>query len=167
MTQPSSARAAGLRLYRLLPSVLTAPIVHLVTPSFTMGAIAVIEYGDRILALRQLHRRGLSLPGGLVDRGETPQQAVVREVMEETGLQVTSGAVYAVSVATRRRQVDVIFRIVCEKEPVIRPASEATSYEWVDPSTWDPELADKSTRRILKALHAAYGDAGPGRVLTE
>lgn len=167
MTQPSRTRAAGLRLYRWLPSVVTAPVVHLVTPSFTMGAIAVIEHGDRILALRQLHRRGLSLPGGLVDRGETPQQAVVREVLEETGLRVTSGAVYAVSVATRRRQVDVIFRIVCDTEPTIRPASEAVSYEWVDPSTWDPQLADKSTRRILKALHAAYGDPGPGRVLTD
>ncbi|KYH43392.1 NUDIX hydrolase [Branchiibius sp. NY16-3462-2] len=167
MTQPSQARVAGLRIYRLLPSVITAPVVHLVTPSFTMGAIAVIEYGDRILALRQLHRRGLSLPGGLVDRGETPQQAVVREVLEETGLRVTSGAVYAVSVATRRRQVDVIFRIVCDTQPQIHPASEATSYEWVDPSSWDPALADKSTRRILKALHAAYGDPGPGRVLTD
>ena len=167
MTQPSRARVAGLRLYRRLPPVLTAPIVHLVTPSFTMGAIAVIEYGDQILALRQLHRRGLSLPGGLVDRGETPQQAVVREVLEETGLRVTSGAVYAVSVATRRRQVDVIFRIVCDAEPLIQPASEATSYEWVNPASWDPELADKATRRILKALHAAYGDPGPGRVLPD
>lgn len=160
-------RRLALRAYRWTPSLVTAPLVHLITPSFTMGAIAVMEYDGRILALRQLHRRGLSLPGGLVDRGETPQQAVVREVLEETGLRVTSGAVYAVSVATRRRQVDVIFRIVCDSEPTIRPASEATSYEWTDPSGWDLDEADKSTRRIIKAMRAAYADQGPGRVLPD
>lgn len=161
----SRAQRAGLRIYRRLPSLVTAPVVHLLTPSFTMGAIALIEYDGRILALRQLHRRGLSLPGGLVDRGETPQQAVVREVHEETGLRVTSGGVYAVSVATRRRQLDVIFRIECTTEPVVRPASEATSFAWVDPAQWSLEDADKATRRIIKAVRAAYADPGPGRVL--
>lgn len=163
----SPARRTGLRLYRRLPALVTAPVVHLLTPSFTMGAIAVVEYDGKILALRQLHRRGLSLPGGLVDRGETPQQAVVREVREETGLQVTSGAVYAVSVAPRRRQIDVIFRIECTQEPPVRPASEATSYEWIDPTQWSLENADKSTRRIIQAVRAAYADPGPGRVLTD
>lgn len=161
----SGLERTGLRIYRRLPALVTAPVVHLLTPSYTMGAIAVIESDGRILALRQLHRRGLSLPGGLVDRGETPQQAVVREVREETGLEVTSGSVYAVSVATRRRQLDVIFRIECTTRPQIQPASEAVSYEWIDPTQWSLDDADKATRRIIKAVRAAYADSGPGRVL--
>jgi 8-oxo-dGTP diphosphatase len=56
-----------------------------------IGVGALILDGDRIV----LARRGKepscgewSIPGGLVHLGETLQEAVVREAMEETGLQV-------------------------------------------------------------------------------
>jgi mutator protein MutT len=42
---------------------------------------------------RDPHRGRWSLPGGRVEPGETPEQAVVREVREETGLDVEVGPV--------------------------------------------------------------------------
>jgi len=54
-------------------------------------ACAAILHGDKILMV--LHQNGLrtywTLPGGGVDDGETFEQAVVREVKEESGLDVT------------------------------------------------------------------------------
>ena len=53
-------------------------------------AVAVLIENDQI-ALMERHRSGrhyFSFPGGGVDAGETPEQAVVREMMEETGLHV-------------------------------------------------------------------------------
>lgn len=49
---------------------------------------ALISRGDRILLVKQ-YRQDIGwtweLPAGKVDPGETPQQAVVREIQEETG----------------------------------------------------------------------------------
>jgi len=58
-----------------------------------VGAIIRDESGRMLLILRGHEpARGLwSIPGGRIEAGETDQQAVVREVREETGLAVTCG----------------------------------------------------------------------------
>jgi 8-oxo-dGTP diphosphatase len=59
------------------------------------GVGAVIkDPAGRLLLIRRGHEpaAGLwSLPGGRIEPGETDQQAVVREVLEETGLSVECG----------------------------------------------------------------------------
>jgi ADP-ribose pyrophosphatase YjhB (NUDIX family) len=60
-----------------------------------VGAL-VHDAHRRLLLIRrgQEPHRGLwSLPGGRVEPGETAEQAIVREVHEETGLAVIAGAV--------------------------------------------------------------------------
>lgn len=55
----------------------------------TRAGIILIE--DDKVALIERHRAGLDyyvFPGGGVDEGETPQQAAVREAMEELGVEV-------------------------------------------------------------------------------
>lgn len=58
-----------------------------------VAAYAVIIRGDRILLSRlapRISRTPLwTLPGGGLDHGENPREAVVREVLEETGLKAT------------------------------------------------------------------------------
>lgn len=60
--------------------------------------ICMIRDGDKVLLLNKLnhpdpHSRGFIPPGGKVERGESPVEAAMREVMEETGL-VVSELVY-------------------------------------------------------------------------
>lgn len=55
----------------------------------SVGAVVIRD--DRLLLVRHTYGAGtgmLIIPGGYVKNGETPQNAVVREVLEETGVTV-------------------------------------------------------------------------------
>jgi 8-oxo-dGTP diphosphatase len=62
-------------------------------PELCVGAVAVTP-DDHLLLVRRANAPGQglwSLPGGRVERGETLYDAVVREVAEETNLDVVCG----------------------------------------------------------------------------
>jgi 8-oxo-dGTP diphosphatase len=62
------------------------------------AAFGIAERGGRIAAVRVEkpgHAPWFDLPGGAIDPGEGPEQAVVREFGEETGLKVAVAAAYA------------------------------------------------------------------------
>ena len=57
---------------------------------FTIGAFAIIlDIQQRVLLCHRKDMDRWNLPGGGVMDGETPWQAVIREVREEVGLQVS------------------------------------------------------------------------------
>lgn len=161
--RPGLLRRIGLRIFRFIPPRPSHALVRWTAPTFSMGAVAIIQHEGRVLALRQEHRSGWSLPGGLVDRGERPHQSVVREVREETGLEITAGDVFATVVDPELRHVDVIYRVTCHTRPDVRVASEATAADWFRLEELpDP---DGPTRRILEAYHSADRPPEPGAVL--
>lgn len=53
-----------------------------------VGVSAVVELDGAILMLDRSDGLGLSLPGGLVQSSETVEEALWREVMEETGYEI-------------------------------------------------------------------------------
>ncbi len=58
-----------------------------------MGAV-IKDAAGRLLLIRRGHEPGAglwSLPGGRIEPRETDEQAVVREILEETGLRVACG----------------------------------------------------------------------------
>ncbi len=62
-----------------------------VEPHACLVAVAVvIERNERFAAIFHARRRGVELPGGKIDPGETPEGAAIREVREEVGLEVTA-----------------------------------------------------------------------------
>ena len=51
----------------------------------------ILKQGDKILGVSRKHdHNDMGLPGGKVDPGETPDEAIVREVKEETGFTLTN-----------------------------------------------------------------------------
>lgn len=161
------AYSAVLTVFRWLPAPVRRTLVRMGTPSFTVGAVCAIDHDGALLVLRQPHRHGWSLPGGLLERREPAAEAVVREVFEETHLRVEVGVPLTVKVNARVRRVDVIYRITVDTRPDARAGGEATEVQWLRPDEITP-TADGPTREVLELLaRATKHGATHGRVLTE
>src|SRR5438128_12402839 len=64
-----------------------------------VGVGAVVLDGDRVLLVKRAHeplKGEWSLPGGVVELGETLADALMREVLEETGVPIEIGEVVEV-----------------------------------------------------------------------
>ncbi len=145
------AHSVVLRVFRVLPPPVRRGLVRAGTPSYTVGAVCVIEHEGTVLALRQPHRPGWSLPGGLLERGEGPGEGVEREVAEETGLRVQVGVPLTAKVNARVHRVDVVYRVVVARLPSVRPGGEAREARWMSPEEMRTD-ADEPTREILDLL---------------
>ncbi|CAE6899553.1 COG0494 NTP pyrophosphohydrolases including oxidative damage repair enzymes [Vibrio sp. B1FLJ16] len=55
------------------------------------GALCVVRADDKIVLVHEILTDKISLPGGSIGEGESPQAAAQRETWEETGLVVTVG----------------------------------------------------------------------------
>lgn len=159
------AYAVVLTVFRWLPPPVRRGLVRAGTPSFTVGAVCAIDHDGVLLVLRQPHRHGWTLPGGLLERGETATQAVVRELFEETHLRVEVGVPLTVKVNPRVRRIDVLFRIAVDTRPHAYAGGEATDVQWLRPEEVMP-TADGPTREVLALLARAMAPgAADGRVV--
>ncbi len=116
------------------------------------NALAVDDEG-RLLVVRTTYSgREWMLPGGRVERSETPQLAAVRETLEETGIEVELERILLVD-ARRPRDTSFAFRahpVGGELDPQLGEIAEAG---WL---TRD-EIREGSPRlhRLLEAIDAA------------
>src|SRR5215218_3522572 len=100
-----------LRLYGRLPRRARLAVVHTMAPTFTVGAMCIVERADgALLLVRHAYRRRWGVPGGLLERGEEAADAARREAMEEVALRVDLVGEPCVVVDPDPRRVDVIFR---------------------------------------------------------
>lgn len=99
----------------------------------TRAGIVLIE--DNKVALIERHRAGLDyfvFPGGGVDEGETPEQAAVREAMEELGVEVAiKQKVVEIQIETSRQVYFLVERVAGE-------FGTGTGEEFTDSDPRDP-----------------------------
>ena len=147
------AHRAALRVYRLLPTLARRWVVRLIAPSFTVGAICVIERPDgQILLVRQAYRRRWGIPGGLLKRGEDPSVGARREVFEEVGIAVELVGQPAVVVDARPQRVDIVYRarpVTLAEVGEVRPSSpEIVEAAWFSPDAL-PELQVETAEALV------------------
>lgn len=102
-----------------------------------VGAI-ITDQAGRLLLIRRGHEPEAgrwSLPGGRIEPGETDQQAVVREVREETGLAVSCGPL-AGEVRRPRRDggiLEIRDYLATVTGGELAPGDDAADARWVAP----------------------------------
>lgn len=126
-----------------------------VAAKFTIGAFAIIlDAEDRVLLC---HRRDIdlwNLPGGGVEAGETPWEAVVREVREETGFEVAVERLQGIYV--KPETDDLVFSFICAiRGGAITLNDEADRIDWFAKDDLPPNTSPKQQARILDALAPA------------
>lgn len=110
-----------------------------IRPIVGVGAVTVLQ-GKILLEQRKNEpgRGKWSVPGGIVELGETPEQTVIRETKEETGLVVDNPVLIdVVSQVTLDENGKVKYHFVIIdyfvrlKSGKLEAASDAASLEWV------------------------------------
>lgn len=88
--------------WKFLPGFVRSKIVRITQAKFTVSAAAVIlNPNNEVLLLNHVLRpnSGWGLPGGFLDSGEQPDEAIRREIREETGIEMDSLRMLRVRVA--------------------------------------------------------------------
>jgi 8-oxo-dGTP pyrophosphatase MutT (NUDIX family) len=143
------------QLYRLAARV--RKLYWFVFRPRTFGVKCLVEHNGRWLMIRNTYGRGhWTFPGGRIDRGETPEQAAIREVAEEVGIALESVAPFGVYLHNREYKRDTVYCFrasVMDDGHVIDPF-EVAEAAWV-PAGEPPGFRGPSVDEILRLLETS------------
>ncbi|MBI0331788.1 NUDIX hydrolase [Burkholderia plantarii] len=114
-------------------------------------ATVICRRGARILLVTRAGRRW-ALPGGALKRGESPVEAALRELREETALAGLT-LVYVLQFAGLQK-LHHVFLAEVPGGMDARPCSEISRCRWVDPCRARALPASVPTREIVALLGA-------------
>lgn len=110
-------------------------------PRASTAAFILNGKGELLIARRAKEpaKGTLDLPGGFVDNEETAEQGMVREIKEETGLEITTENIeYLFSVPNVYRYsgmdihtLDLFFLCHVEGEPTVKAEDDAAELTWL------------------------------------
>jgi ADP-ribose pyrophosphatase YjhB (NUDIX family) len=128
-----------------------APSLH--KPTHRVGAFAVIfDDEGKVLVSRRVDSGWFNLPGGGVEPDESVPEGLVREVREETSLEVEVGRLVGVYSKPQKHEVVLVFR-ASVTGGTLAPSDEADYHTWVSPAELDHvKLLPKHRERIDDAL---------------
>lgn len=136
-----------------------------------VAAYAVVERRGKILLThwRRGHLHGWTLPGGGIESGEDPRETVVREVLEETGLEARVGKLLGVDSRVMVREevpedkdpelhtIRIIYRATVKDGPLQHEVGGSS-----DEARWVP-IRDIRSLRTLSLVQTGLRMAGINR----
>lgn len=107
----------------------------------SLGVAAIILHQQQCLFGHRVSEQPhcWQLPGGLIEMGETPNQAIYREVFEETNLEIEQEQIISITnniFSPDQHSISIIFTAICKnptKLTVMEP-NKCSNWQWID---WD------------------------------
>lgn len=135
----------------------THPIVLLywkIAKPVTYGARAILACDDEILLVRNLNAKHWSLPGGRIDKGETPEECVIREIREEVTIEIPAMdfqlGEYISNQEGKRDTIYIFVKRLLSKE--FQKQWEINDAAWFSLDTLPEKLSPAASRRIAEFL---------------
>lgn len=129
-------------------------LVRATQRKFTVSAAAVVFNSDgEVLLLNHVLRpySGWGLPGGFIDHGEQPHDAIRRELMEEVGLELAELELYRIR--TIRRHVEILFTATSAGEAEVA-SREIIELGWFAPDNLPERLSGPQKALIQRVLES-------------
>ena len=130
-------------------------------PVILVVAVALIDTDGRVLLAQRPQGKSMAglweFPGGKVHEGETPEAALIRELKEELGIDVTEACLAPLSFASHGYETFHLLMplYVCRRWNGIVSAREGQRLAWVRPQKleeYQMPPADKPLVAVLRDL---------------
>lgn len=125
-----------------------------------VASCAVVQNaGGRVLLVRPTYKPGWDLPGGYVERGESPAAGCQRELHEEVGLVLAVANLVAVDWYRTSDEGDKIVYVfdggVLGSDSAVQvDGREIDQWSWCAPHQWSQLLPQRTARRLSAAVGA-------------
>lgn len=155
----------ALRFNAVRPACISCGFVQFHDPK--VAVIALVHERDKVLLVQRAvdpAKGKWSLPGGYMDAGEMPREALLRELREEVGLSPQIGALIDIFPMVNgdgdRIGIVLAFRAqAADYTEIPFVADDAQDAGWYGPQELPLELAFDSTRDLLQEWKTALQDS--------
>ncbi len=145
-----------LRFNALRPVCSACEFVQFLDPK--VAVIALVQHREKVLLIQRAVDPGKgewSLPGGYMDAGEMPREALQRELQEEVGLRTKIGELIEIFPMVNDEGDRIGIVLAFEGEPAGSPdipyvADDADDAGWFSANDIPENLAFESTETLLK-----------------
>jgi 8-oxo-dGTP pyrophosphatase MutT (NUDIX family) len=115
----------------------------------------VVDAEGRVLLIKHTYTPGWYMPGGGIERGETAEQALERELLEEAGVRMTARArllSFHSNETLFRGDHVLIYRIEQFETGEPSQTGEIEEIAWFSPDDLPPDVTRATRARLAEAL---------------